>query len=227
MAVYAVVPVKGLNVSKRRLSAVLSVQERRVLTVAMLEDVLTALNASVVHEIVVVSKDSAVREVAGKFGVSYISANKRGLNPAIEEGIEWCSQKKADSVLVLPSDIPLVSSKDVDRIVDLGSDGKTVVLSPSQDGGTNALFLNPPNLIRAHFGPNSFVKHVKEALTKTVNVKIHYSIRTLVDIDSAEDLKKLLEIENSTLSRRFLEQIRLRFSKSDVTFKGAENTKVR
>ncbi len=43
MLVYAVVPVKGLGVSKERLSTVLSPQERKELTLAMLEDVLTAL----------------------------------------------------------------------------------------------------------------------------------------------------------------------------------------
>ena len=75
MAVFAVVPVKRLNVSKRRLSAVLNPEERSLLTVAMLEDVLAALKASTVHETVVVSNDSVVREVADRFGFSYFSAS--------------------------------------------------------------------------------------------------------------------------------------------------------
>ena len=43
MSVYAVVAVKGLGTSKKRLSSVLSLQERNELTLAMLEDVLSVL----------------------------------------------------------------------------------------------------------------------------------------------------------------------------------------
>ena len=57
MVVYAIVPVKRIGVSKRRLSESLSPQERKSLTVAMLEDVLKALKASVVTKVLVVSND--------------------------------------------------------------------------------------------------------------------------------------------------------------------------
>ncbi len=209
MTVFAIVPVKSLKASKRRLSAVLNPQERKLLTLAMLEDVLKALNSSVVHEIVVVSTDSTVRQVANKFGASYISANQKALNPAIEEATEWCVRKHADSVLILPADIPLVSPKDIDRIVELSSEGASLVLSPSRDGGTNALFKSPPNLIRSRFGPNSFMKHVRDAHNKGIHVKFHCSVGIATDIDSAQDLRKLLEIENATMCRRTLEQSKL------------------
>jgi 2-phospho-L-lactate guanylyltransferase len=208
MAVFAVVPVKRLSVSKRRLSAVLNPEERSLLSVAMLEDVLAALKASTVHETVVVSNDLVVREVADKFGFSYFSAVATGLNPAVEEATDWCMGRQADSVLILPADIPLVSHKDINKIVALGSDKAfVVVLCPSRNGGTNALFKKPANLIRACFGPNSFMKHVQEACKKQVNVRFHYSVGTATDIDSVEDLKKLYEIENNTVSRQVLEQI--------------------
>ena len=111
-------------------------------------------------------------------------------------------------MLILPADIPLVSPKDINKIVALGSDKAfAVVLCPSQNGGTNALFKKPPNLIRACFGPNSFRKHVQEACKKQVNVRFYYSVGTATDIDSVEDLKKLNEIENNTVSKQVLEQI--------------------
>ena len=121
MVVFAIVPVKRLGVSKRRLSKFLSSQERKLLTIAMLEDVLKALKSSIVPEIVVVSSDPNVRVIADKFGVSFFSPSHNGLNPAVEEATAWCMRNQADSVLVVPADIPLLSSADVNKIVELGN----------------------------------------------------------------------------------------------------------
>src|SRR5208283_379288 len=174
MFVYAVVPVKSLGASKNRLSSVLSPQERRQLTLAMLEDVLSALQTSVVDDTVVVSNDLTVHDVVGKFGAMYLAQKTSGLNSAIEEATEWCLQEGAEAVLVLPADIPLLSPADVDRIVKLGNyEKQTVVLSPSYDGGTNSLFQSPLNLIRVCFGPRSFAKHIKEAQNKGVCVRFY------------------------------------------------------
>ena len=207
MAVFAVVPVKRLSVSKRRLSGVLNPQERKVLTLAMLEDVLSALKSSVVQNVVVASNDPLVYQVAVKFGVSYSSVAGGGLNAAVGEATEWCVKRGAGSVLLLPADIPMLSFKDVNSIVALGIETSSVVLSPSLNGGTNALFQNPPNLIPACFGPKSFAKHVKEAHHKSLRVKFYCSVGIVADVDLAEDLKRLLDIQNSTRSRRFLEQV--------------------
>lgn len=206
MAVYAIVPVKRIGVAKRRLSRFLNSQERKLLTVAMLEDVLKALRSSIVDEIVVVSNDSNVQGIAGKYCAKCFTASRRGLNSDIEEAIDWCIRKQADSVLILPADVPLVSPKDIDLIITLGKN-HGVVLSPSNDSGTNALFENPPNLIRLCFGAGSFFKHFREACNKGVSVKFYYSARLAMDIDLVEDLYKLLTFENSTFTCKFLRKI--------------------
>jgi 2-phospho-L-lactate guanylyltransferase len=208
VVIYAIVPVKKLGVSKRRLSKFLSPKERKFLTIAMLEDVVGALKSSTIHEIVVVSSDPSVRMVADKFEVSFFSPSRNGLNPAIEEAIAWCMQKQADSVLVVPADIPLLSFEAVNKIVELGNcDGSTVVLSPSNDGGTNALFLKPPNILFANFGNRSFAKHFKQAQNKGISVKLHYSTSIVLDVDCEEDLLKLFESPIANNSKRFLEEI--------------------
>jgi len=205
--VYAIVPVKRLGVSKRRLSKFLSPQERKSLTIAMLEDVLKALKSSTVNEIVVVSSDPNVRMISDKFGVSFFSPSHTGLNPAVEEATVWCMQKQADSVLVVPADIPLLSFMDVNKIVELGSYiGSTVVLSPSNNGGTNALFQKPPNLLLANFGNGSFAKHFKQAQNKGVSVKLHYSTSIALDVDREEDLVKLFENPIINNSKHLLEE---------------------
>ena len=120
MSVYAVVAVKGLDASKKRLSSVLSPQERTQLTLAMLEDVLNALQTSTIDKIVIVSNDFTLRDFASKFNAIHLVQKISGLNSAVEEATEWCMQKGAEAVLVLPADIPLMSSEDVDTIVELG-----------------------------------------------------------------------------------------------------------
>lgn len=211
MVVIAVVPVKGLSLSKKRLSAILSLQERRLLTAAMFEDVVTALKSSTVDKIAAISSDPIIRATANKFAVPCLSENRTGLNPIIEEATKWCTEMKSDSMLVLPADIPLVSPKDINKITEMGIDNASVVISPSKNGGTNALLRKPPNIIEARFGSNSFIRHLKEATRKYVSISIYCSKGIVCDIDFAEDLK-YLENENATATSQVLNQIKY-FSK--------------
>jgi 2-phospho-L-lactate/phosphoenolpyruvate guanylyltransferase len=220
MAVFAVVPVKNLSISKRRLSSVFTPQERSLLTLAMLQDVLKALQQSVVDDVVVIGNDDVVKGMADKFGAFYLEANQDGLNPAIEEAVDWCVREQADWVLILPADIPLLTSNDVNQIVELGVSAASMVLSPSNDGGTNALFQSTPTLVSACFGPKSFAAHVEEAHCKGVKVRFYSSLNIGNDIDCAEDFKKLFVVKNSTLCREVLEQISSRNLKVSEYLKG-------
>ena len=196
MHVFAIVPVKRLNVSKTRLSEVLSLEKRNELTVAMLRDVLDTLKSSKVHSVLVVSPDYAVKQIAGEYGFSFILSRHAGLNPSLKEAIEWCTQKNAASVLVLPADLPLVSPEDISRLIELGSEPSTVVLSPSLDCGTNALLLRPPDVIPVRYGKDSFIKHIEEALKADVQLRFYASREVMLDIDSEDDLNKLLETKD-------------------------------
>jgi 2-phospho-L-lactate guanylyltransferase len=208
MAVYAVVPVKHLDASKRRLSSVLTPKDRRELTLLMLEDVLSAIKASTVQGILVVGSDAAVQVMAEKFGAAYVNEETRGLNAAVTLSIDWCMREGADSVLVLPSDIPLLSSADINNIIEMGNcNESTVVLSPSNNGGTNALYQKPPRLIVSCFGSRSFDKHIKQAHVKGVSLKLHYSSSVAFDIDCEQDLKRLLGAQSNARSREFLSNI--------------------
>jgi len=218
MTVHAVIPVKKLDDTKKRLSAVFTPQERSQLTLAMLEDVLKTLKLSNVDETVVVGEDSQVQRVAEKLGTTYLSATDAGLNPAIEEATSWCMQRAAASVLVLPADIPLLTSKDVNRLLELGAGGGAVVLSPSKNWGTNALLRSPPRLIPSCFGPKSFLSHIREAYQKGVSVRLYFSAGLAADVDSAEDLKRLFEVENCTVCRETLEKITLSSKKASDYF---------
>ena len=208
MKIYAVVPVKNLATSKRRLTSVLAPENRKRLTLVMLEDVLNAIRASTVQSTVVVGSDPIVREIAANAGVSYKEEHRRGLNRAIACSIDWCLKRVADAVLVLPADIPLISSVDINRIIEMaGNTEPTVVLSPSDNDGTNALFMKPPNLIPVSYGPRSFKRHIKQSRTKGAHIKVYYSPSVALDIDTQKDLQKLLGTPSTTLSTQFLAKL--------------------
>ena len=206
MSVFTVVPVKTLLKSKTRLSIVLDPLERRTFTLTMLEDVLKAVKSSMVYQTVVISSDPTVEGLANNVGAAYLLERKQGLNQAIKQATEWCIQNNAESVLVLPADIPLIIPEDINQIVKLGSERNSVVISPSHNGGTNALLQKPPNLIPTYFGSRSFTKHLHKALTRGITAKVYRSQRVAMDIDSLEDLRDFLKNENQTASRQFLEQ---------------------
>jgi 2-phospho-L-lactate/phosphoenolpyruvate guanylyltransferase len=205
MKVYAVVPVKKLSDSKKRLSAVLSPQERRQLVLAMVEDVLEALKHSKIDETLVVSDDLEMREFVEKHGANYLSPADSALNASLEESADWCIQRGAGAVLVLPADIPLVTAKDVDALIQLGLQRSSVVVSPSWNGGTNALLQNPPKQIPACFGAASFRKHVEEVCRRGLEVRIYGSGGLALDVDSVEDLKKVFKAKSQTHCKQVLD----------------------
>jgi len=179
----------------------------------MLEDVLKAVKCSEVHQIVLISSDPVVKKFAhNQLKVTFLHEKRQGLNKAVDQATRWCLQKGAESVLVLPADIPLLKPEDVNKIVCLSSEKSSVVVSPSKKGGTNALLMKPPNIIRPRFGPNSFRKHLDEASTRKIPCKIYLSKRVSLDIDSVEDLKLLLKTDEATASHKFLRSININMS---------------
>jgi 2-phospho-L-lactate guanylyltransferase len=208
MTVYAIVPVKHLATSKSRLATILTPEDRKRLTLVMLEDVLTAIRNSVIQGTVVVGSDLCVHELATNAGVAFINDEARGLNRAVRDSINWCMERGADSVLVLLADIPLLSSKDIDRIIELAGTAQSIaVVSSSKNGGTNALYLRPPNLIPVSYGPESFRRHIGYARARDTPVKTYNSFSVAFDIDSQEDLQELLKNSSTTLTAQFIAKV--------------------
>ena len=150
---------------------------------------------------------SAILELARSLGLEAIPEAGSGLNEAVEEVTNWCISHGAASVLILPSDLPLIEAEDVARLVMIGSVRNSVAISPSGDGGTNALMRNPPDVIPPRFGPNSFGRHIEEALNRGVVVNFYRSPRLALDIDSEEDLRELMKYPNESVTRRLLEEL--------------------
>jgi len=209
VTVFIIIPVKRLDNAKSRLSSILTDDERKQFCLKMLEDVLgTVKSTKHPHETVVVSKDPTVSKVAKNFDAAYLKEKKTGLNQAVSEAVDWCVERGATSVLILPADIPLVTPKDLDRIF-MSGEKASMVISPSRNGkGTNALLLTPPNVGPTSYGLHSFQRHIKEAKKLKISCRRYRSPGLALDIDTIEDLTYFVSLKaKETYAYKMLEKI--------------------
>ena len=161
----------------------------------MLEDVVASCLASKSFaKTLVVSPDCAVGRAAEEWGAIFIESHTGDLNGDIAVGIDWSIVSGAESVLIFPGDIPAINVDDICAIFNLASPDPSVIISPSRNGGTNMLFLHPPDIIRPLFGLNSFERHLREAEKRGVESSIYESPRVALDIDTEVDLKEFMKL---------------------------------
>jgi len=210
MTVFVIIPVKRLDNAKSRLSSLLTDDERKQFCLKMLEDVLrTVKSTRRIHQTVVVSRDPAVLRIAKTFGVAYLKERQTGLNKAVSEAIGWCVERGATSVIVLPADIPLVTPTELNRMLSLGEKASMVISSSRNGKGTNALLLTPPDASPTFYGPNSFQRHIQEALKRKISLLRLMSPRIALDIDTVEDLTYFISLKaKETSAYKVLEKMK-------------------
>jgi len=208
---FVAIPVKGLKDAKRRLEVILRPEERRLLCIAMLKDVLKAVRMSkYVEKVIIISCDQTILKLARKMrAIAFDEGESRGLNSAVERIARYCTDEGAKSMLILPIDIPLVKSDDIDNIIQKGYT-RSMVISPSMDEkGTNALLMSPPTVIKPRFGLNSFKNHINEAIANRIRYKIYRSPRVALDIDTPKDLITFSKLGEGTETYDYIMKIDL------------------
>jgi 2-phospho-L-lactate guanylyltransferase len=199
------VPVKNMSGAKQRLAAALGQASRTALAQAMLHDVLTALsNWKNRPSVAVVTGDVYATEVAGKYGFEVIpDLDNPGETGAIEMATRICVERGVESTLVIPADIPLIQSWELDEILK-HAPAEGSVLVPAGDGrGTNAAFRRPANLFPLRFGNDSFKPHHVAAQSTGKPCVVLNLPGIAVDIDNPSDLQQLLELPGDTRAQRW------------------------
>jgi 2-phospho-L-lactate/phosphoenolpyruvate guanylyltransferase len=186
------IPVKRLDRAKGRLAAAFGEAERVEIARALLEDVLRLAGAVDFLSWWVVSDDDAVRAEAAGRGLQTVGDDGNGLNAALRGGIEALTAAGATSVTVVPADVPLAWRGDLQDLLDTGATSDVVVVPSARDGGTNALYMSPPDLVRPRFGPDSLRFHIDEAARSGRRCSILALPRLGVDIDTVEDVDAFL-----------------------------------
>ena len=196
MTIWAIVPVKPLRRAKSRLSPVLGGEERLALSREMLNRVLAALaRIPDIERTLLVSRDSEAMALARQHGARTLSERPPiDLNQALQQATRAALGSGASAVLVVPADLPLVTTEDLQHLLALGAAPPVVVLAPDRHGsGTNALMVSPAGLIEYAFGPSSFDRHRMLALASGSRVAVCDRPGLALDLDLPEDLGLLRE----------------------------------
>lgn len=192
MTLWAIVPVKPLRRGKSRLAGVLTEKERMDLNSQLLihtVDILSEIPD--IEQVLVVSRDQAALALARSHGARTVQENGAPeLNVALTRATIVAKRYATRGVLIVPSDLPMISKEDVNAMLDLVSDPPVVVVAPDRKReGTNALLICPLGLIEYDYGPNSFERHCQRAQQAGARLEICELPSLALDMDVPEDLE--------------------------------------
>lgn len=188
----AIVPAKALDQAKGRLAALLSEGERHELALAMLEDVVRALQGvGEIGSVTVVSPDAEVLDVARSLGATTLPEppTVRGINQALSYALGLQSPAP-DALVVVLADVPEITPGAVRAALEALPE-RGFVICPSHDNGTSLLAVRPAGLIPFRFGPKSFSLHKREAAALGVPAEVLRIEALARDIDTPDDLRQL------------------------------------
>jgi 2-phospho-L-lactate guanylyltransferase len=192
-SVWAIVPVKSLHESKRRLAHILSAGERADLIHRFLVHTLTILaQVPEIDKTLVISPDAWVLATARQQGAeSLVETAVHGLNPAVTQATRFAADSGATAVLILPADLPFIERQDVAIMVkERRNEPHVVICSDDQANGTNALLISPPNNFTLRYGPGSFQQHLQEARKRGRTISIIHDSNLQFDLDTETDWHK-------------------------------------
>ncbi|MEQ8663458.1 MAG: 2-phospho-L-lactate guanylyltransferase, partial [Gammaproteobacteria bacterium] len=203
---WAVIPVKRFSNAKSRLGAVLSEAERESLAQAMLNDVLRAASqARLVAGVLVVSHEVRARYAVERVGGLYLEEAASGLRAAIAQAGDWLANHGQRGLLMLPGDIPLATSMEIDRLVEAHRGCPAVTIAPDREqDGTNALAVSPADAIAFAFGSTSFTLHCDAARAAGITPGVLHLPGIALDVDNPMDLRALVTYDAETETLDYL-----------------------
>jgi 2-phospho-L-lactate guanylyltransferase len=179
---------KDFDLAKTRLSSLLDPAARRVIAIDFALSALAAVGPSA---LVVAGSETAAATAREAGNEVVVEERAEGQNPAARLGIRSAVDSGADAVLLLSSDLPLIEPAVVARLLDWadGLPRPVVVAVPALGrGGTNGLYLAPPDAIGLHFGDESLAKFGADARAQGVRFETYESPELALDIDEPSDL---------------------------------------
>ena len=200
------IPVKALTNAKQRLAAALHPAQRSQLAEAMLRDVMTAAGGVTDRlDVFLVTGDSRARAMAAEFNFGVIADTRNeSETAAIEMATAWCERQQHDTTVVVPGDIPLITSAELHRVLDAAPPEGAVFVPAYDRRGSNCILRRPASIIPLRFGNDSFLPHC-EAMKKTGKALVILDLPGIgLDIDNPHELELLVQRAGDTHAQRLL-----------------------
>ena len=198
MSISLVIPVKQLENAKQRLGGLLSLDQRRNLFQAMVEDVLeAATTCDRVDEVIVVTSDATVSNLAVKYSARVIPEPENpGLIAAVTHTAVQLRKEGVEVMAFLPGDVPLVTVEELEVVLDgfgqTGEDAEFMIVPASDLGGSNCVVCSPPDCMEFGFGEDSFRRHLRIARDRNIEAVVAKLPGIGLDVDTPEDLFELV-----------------------------------
>jgi 2-phospho-L-lactate guanylyltransferase len=210
-ASYVVIPVREFRTTKLRLGAGLGPRERAALTSALLRNILTEIEKSKANEaIVVASSPRMISKLLSKFQKARVVKESRhhgGVDSAMEDGLKAIRQD-GGSVLLIPSDLPLIRASALNDVIALAAKYDVLINPSAKLDGTNLLAFDlQGGRIPFHYDDDSFRKHLLEAKRLRRKYRVLRMPEFSFDVDSDEDLKKLMKQRHARSFAELLKKI--------------------
>ena len=174
------VPVKAFAEAKLRLAPVLDPSQRASLARTMADRVLASAGPL---PTAVVCDDVEVATWARSRGALVVWAPGRGLNRAVQDGVQRLAGAGARRAIVSAADLP--HADDLGAVA--GQAGVVIVPDRRRDG-TNVLSVPTDAGFGFSYGPGSFARHLEEARRLGIPVEVVDAPRLAWDVDLPSDL---------------------------------------
>lgn len=196
MKYHALIPVKSLSEAKSRMATHLSLPQRGLLVMDMLQHVILTLRQSeLLEQIAVVSPDEYVLRQVQQWGALPLREEQPGHNEALHAAALGEIENGTDALLTISADLPLLHPCDVRSLI-RQSEQYHVVLAASRDRtGTNAVLMRPPLALPYLFGLNSLQHYQQAAGMKEVSAVVYTNMGLAFDVDTIDDLDDVNELQ--------------------------------
>lgn len=195
MSRWALIPIKGFDRGKSRLSEVLSPGERAQLARTLFEHVVQVLRDSPhIDEIAAVSDSAEARGHAERLGLVALcdADGSSGLADVVDAALLDLEQRGASSVLICMSDLPDLTVRDITSVVRELEEADVVLVPDLAQRGTNLIAVRPANVLPSCLGhEDSLARHRARAAAMGLKASVQLRSGIGFDVDRPVDLDRL------------------------------------
>jgi 2-phospho-L-lactate guanylyltransferase len=177
-----------------------------LLAEAMLRDVLTAVSGVASRVAVfLVTGDARAAALAAEFDFGVIEDRRNDSETdAIAMATAWCTSRGYDTTIVIPADIPLITSAELGQVLDAAPPEGVVIVPAYDRRGSNCILRRPATVIPLRFGNDSFLPHC-DAVHRAGKPLIILEMPGIgLDIDHPHELELLCARDGDTHAQRLL-----------------------